>query len=110
MTRTLLDLSFELTGSGTEGDAFMGMAMVGTDALAAAALPDPEDESDHPGWLWRTMYHIFQNDGVRFRVFKDLRAQRKLAGEEVTLALMMHYIGTGTLVSAGWARVLIKRP
>ena len=108
VTRMLVQMRYRLTGVGTLGVTHQGIVLANSDAIAAATLPDPEIESDEPGWLWRNAYEIEQTDNPAFRLQLDLHGQRKLRGDDEVLVMITEYVGTGTLVVTGWARTLVK--
>ena len=112
ITRVIIDLDLSVLQLGSSLQAHIGLTKMNTDALASAAFPDPADEVDQPGWLFRTMYDVRENDNPVFRMHWDLRAQRVLAGGEETLVFIVEGVGSGSvdLIGKGWARVLMKRP
>jgi len=108
VTRIIADLQLTLTGSGTTGAMSFGMCILNLDAIAALAIPDPEIESDHPGWLWRTELNIREIDNPAWQLHLDLRSQRRFRDDDEMLSLIMSYVGTGTGVVKGWTRTLVK--
>ena len=70
----------------------MGIVLASTDAIGAGALPDPEDEAEQPGWMWRDFLTVVTDVAGDFgnnsQLTFDLRAQRRLAGADQSLVLV----------------------
>ena len=98
LVRTIVDLMAGLSVAGTGGMLAMGIVITNDDALAAAALPNPEDDADQPGWLWRVRKSVFTNittdRATLTPFFVDLRAKRKMSGEDLTPVLIVRNIGS----------------
>ena len=94
-----------------------GVAWVNSDAVAAAALPDPGDEADRADWLLR--YRMTNqmdattsgSQQIEDRHF-DIRSQRICRSErdELRLVLEDSGLGNGGLFVTFGARVLLRLP
>ncbi len=88
--------------------------MVDDDALAAAALPDPNEEAEQPGWMLRGAAILLvsnANDGSQFVPIKnDISGQRKFQGNNSSLVFLVNNGGTGTISVHGIIRYLVKKP
>ena len=67
----------------------VGIGIASQEAFAAAALADPQTDTDFPtrGWVWRARYRVWgfaadQPAVFTRRVDLDLRSQRKLENGE----------------------------
>ena len=104
-----------MTG-GNVGSIFdMGITIVSADALAAAAVPDPDDASEDGAYMFRTrqvVYTSVTNDSSqRTRLKEDIRAMRKIPGEDwQCVAIMTAVAGGATNVNVdGIIRQLLLR-
>jgi len=61
VVRTLVDFDVIPSAAGAAGNLSGGIVLVDGDAFAAAAMPDPDEAQDQPGWLWRFHKGIFSS-------------------------------------------------
>ena len=111
LVRTIVDLELAAQATGTGGKLSMGIVMVSDDSLAAGAVPDPEDNIDKPGWLWKSLRSFFTstiNDHAQATVVQhDLRGMRKFPASGADLVLIMtNFAGTVTVNVDGLIRML----
>ncbi len=116
ITRIVLDVVGRLDTVDTFKSLRWGIVQVNSDAAAANAFPDADQESDRADWMFRSQMATIQNtlsDGAQLpRVTADLRAQRIMRSEETQLHAVFDDSGTGL---GGWLvsfmiRVLMKLP
>ena len=95
----------------------LGIAVLDRDAVAASAFPDPNAQDDRPptGWVYRSSVGAQQNGSgapILTNERFDLRAQRKLAGGQLTLVVNNTSLGgtSFTVDISGIIRVLLLLP
>ena len=78
----------------------MGLCMVNVDAIAVPAFPDPDDNSDQPGWYYRGQQTVVSESGNVARNFlrEDLRGKRKFPSQGWE-HLMMHTLQSGAAIA-----------
>jgi len=90
--------------------------MVGSDALAAGALPDPADDADRAAWAWRWNRPVFtstvNDQSQAVRIVEDLRSKRRFVSEENDLVLLLETGGGASVLNVdGIIRSLfLERP
>ena len=114
VVRTIISLTLAASASGAAGTLSGGIVKVDGDAFAAAAMPDPDQAQDQPGWLWRFHEGVFSSganaraDAVLLK--EDLKGRRKLISESDILALTMNKDATVATVNVdGLIRTLWLR-
>ena len=120
ITRLIGRLDFSsATVAGAYGHQIIdvALAVLDRDAIAASALPDPNDADDSPatGWLYRNRIRVMQN-GVGANTITtltfDVRSQRKLNGGQLEL-ILVSTASTGTNFTtdvSGIIRTLVLLP
>ena len=73
----------------------MGICLVTDNAFALTnALPRPENQAEQPGWLWRGYVTCVSEQigvlGEFSQISFDIRTQRRLMGEGMTLAFVIN--------------------
>ena len=100
IVRALVDLTLVLVAAGTGGNLAMGLLMVGTEALAALAVPDADQAADK-GWMWRTQQVVsssLANDrSQHVRIVQDLKSRRRFRSDDDEVILVFN---AGTLSGA----------
>jgi len=95
IVRLLIDLKANLATAGTGGLLSMGIYLIEQDAFSAAAAADPDGDTVQPGWMWRWHGSVFSsvtNDAAqRTSLVFDIRARRKLMGEEIDLIMVTNW-------------------
>ena len=115
IARIILNLTANLATAGNGGNLTLGILKMTADAVAALVFPNPEDEADKPGWLFRRREVVFasiSNDYSQVnKIDVDLHTGRKYAGEDQLLVLVMNYTGLTESVNVnGLIRVLGRKP
>ena len=116
VVRIILDLmAFALT-AGTGTVLSVAIAMIEQDASVAGAIPDPEDDDEQPGWLYRTarpvVTSVLNDSSQATRVAVDLHSKRKYRGEDFALQMILenHAGGLSSVNVDGVTRVLMLKP
>ena len=114
ITRLIIDLYLIQLTAGTGASFAGGIYVVEEDAFAAAAMADPGVPADDAGWMWRVLVvpvvTSSVNDSSQFaHLSYDLRAQRKIPGEDYTLVFVLQNLGGTTFNVDGTIRTLCKR-
>ena len=115
LVRTLIDVDVNGTLSGAAGMLAAGMTLIHSDAFAAGAFPDPEDEVDQPGWAWRT-FRAFAGVAATesytpTRIREDIRSKRKIVGDDQDMIIIWSNRSTTTAVDIdGIVRGLWLKP
>ena len=114
LVRTILHLDMILTAAGTGGLMALGLVMVDDDAMSAGAVPEANSAGEQPGWIFRSQRVISTtdpNDSSQFLKWDlDIRARRKLTGENSNLLLIINAGSLSASVNSdGWARMLFMR-
>ncbi len=90
-----------------------GIVMSDLDAIVAGALPDPEVETEQPGWLWRSTRCIVATDVNDYSQQQplefNLHSMRKFSGNNDDLELIAVNSSLGGVFLNGLVRVLVKR-
>ena len=93
LVRTLIKLSCALTVGGAGGILHFGIAMLGADAIAAAAVPDTDNAGEQPGWMWRDMRVVSTsaiNDSTQHvRLDQEIKSKRRWPGQDMDLVLII---------------------
>ena len=116
LTRLIIELWLNCLTVGTGITYAAGIYVVEDDAFAAGAMAEPGDVADDAGWVWRVLQiPVFTAEVNDFSQVThvgplDLRAQRKLPGEDYSLVLIQqHTSGTASFNMNGYIRSLYKR-
>lgn len=114
VTRTILKVISKPTAIDTETDLHFGIAVVGSDAFTADALPDADVESDNVRWLLRG-YHVDVindlNDRSQWSESNyDLKAQVLMRSEQDRYTFIVDNFGTGDLTWWCICRTLCRLP
>ena len=116
IVRIILDIVAVALTAGTGTVLSVAIAMIEQDASTAGAIPDPEDEDEQPGWLYRTASPVFTsvvNDSTQaHRFFVDLKSRRKYAGEDYACQCILenHAAGMSAVNVDGISRMLVMKP
>jgi len=114
VTRMLVDLSVRSTVINVDASISWGITIVDEDAFAAAALPDVNDETEQPGWMFRGADDVSASnvfDRSQFRMITaNLSGQRKFAGNSSRLVFLLNNSGASPVIVAGLIRMLVKKP
>ena len=112
ITRVIVDLVITADTLNQKTFTSYGLCMVNLDAFAAGAVPDADSNVDRADWLLRgrSRNYMTQLSGTSDAFVRsyDLRAQRVLRSEEMTLALILDH-GSGGGINFFWmSRILVK--
>ncbi len=115
ITRIVMNLTLRANFVDLRYDVSWGLTLVNSDAAAATAFPNPEDEDDQPGWLLRdvaTLQTSDVDDGSQFlRMNYDIRAERLFRNQQQSLYFIIDQAASGN--NLGWdllTRVLVRLP
>ena len=116
LVRTLIHIEMLAITAGFGSIVALGIVAITRDAFGAVSIPNPSDELDKPGWLWRInatgVYTAVVSDRSSTTVVDlDLKMQRKLRGEEDLLVLVGEVAagGVSTINFDGYIRMLFKK-
>jgi len=114
LLRTILHLELLTPTVGTGGKLAMGLLMVEDDALAAAALPEPEDNIQKPAWTWkaiRSFHTSVANDRAQItQIDADLRGRRRFPASGFDFVLLLkNFSGTVNCNIDGHVRLLFAK-
>ena len=121
ITRTLLTIVFDLGADETVGDSVRldyGIAILSSDAVAAASLPDPNGSPPDAGmWLFRDMREVIAISTGRdprqlVTVQYDLGSQRILRQDDVVVLVVENttLVGAMSMDVRVMCRMLVKLP
>ena len=111
LVRTLVNLSLLPIATGPGSVVALGLVMIEDDAIAAGSFPEPGDNIQKPGWLWKTILPtstalVNQNSDATL-IREDLRGKRKFPASGWDLMLLVNNIqGTVTVNIDGLIRML----
>jgi len=112
ITRVILDLVIVPDTVAQTTFTSYGLAMVNGDALAAGAVPEADVNADRADWVLRgrarNMVSSLSDRAQVFHKEYDLRAQRVLRSEEMTLAIIFDHSSGGGVEVWYMSRVLMK--
>ena len=113
--RTLIDINIQAVTVNVNLILDVGVVMMQSDAIVAGAFPDPADDAEQPGWLYRKSIGLYTTDAFstvnRVPFLADIKAKRKFAGEAWELMMIWERdAAVGTLNIQGLVRVLIAKP
>ena len=111
LVRTLIQLAAMPIATGAGSVLAMGIVMIEDDALAAGSVPEPGDNIQKPGWLWKTLFSsstaVVNARADATLIKEDLRGMRKFAASGSDLVLVAENIqGTVTVNIDGLIRML----
>ncbi len=114
VTRILVDFRIRHGVTAVGNALAWGITLVDEDALTAAALPDANEESEQPGWLFRGAQNFRVSDVNDYTqevaIKQDLKGQRKFAGNSSRLVLLVSNGGANAVFLNGMIRLLVKKP
>ncbi len=113
--RILIDLNMRSVTGNVLAGIGLGLVLMQIDAFVAGSPPDPLDDDEQPGWMWRDQQTVVManvNDQSQTKTFKlDLRAKRKFPGEDSLLVLVIERDApVATLELHGHIRTLVLKP
>ena len=113
IARAIIEITAQMSVASSGGIASLGITTMQGDALAALAYPDPQEDSDRVGWLWRAQKIVASdsvNDSSQFARFVfDIRTSRSLRGADMNMLLILHYAGADSVNFDGFIRLLVKK-
>jgi len=112
IVRTLIDFWISTVTANVFLDAYAGITFVTDDALSAGVLPDPSDDTDQPGWMWKKKIVVVstsENVPEARNTLVDLRSMRKFPGESVNPTFIIDSV-SGAFDVDGLIRMLVLKP
>ena len=92
IVRLIINLSYRTTTVGVGQRIAVGVCLLNDDAVAAAAIPDPETDDEKAGWMFRDGLHVINNaaaDGASMGHIKvDIRSARKFPDEDFDMFII----------------------
>ncbi len=114
VTLMLVNLTVRHTAVNQDNSISWGITLADEDAFNAAALPDTNDETEQPGWLFRgagdlSVTNVFDRSQW-LKVEAVLKGQRKFTGNLAKLFFLMTNTGASSVIVSGMICLLVKKP
>jgi len=114
LVRTIIDINVQAGTTGANLELFLGISLISEDSFVAASLPDPLDDDEQAGWLYRKTVglaaSVLFDHSQTVQVVADIHAMRKYPGEDFLLCLTLERdAAAGSLNVFGQVRLLYKK-
>jgi len=93
LVRTIVELAAVALTAGSGQQLALAIVLMATEAVAAAAFPEPRTTSDRVNWVWREFRNVHTssvNDASQAtQISRDLKSKRRMPDEDFDLMLIL---------------------